>query len=310
MAKKNKERIILEDIELKPQVIGYTYQKKSNIGRVIFIFIVFALAVFYINDISAFINDLLGKNTAPSIKENAESNKPNNSNQNEVENELIYNVFSNTLEFNESGLTLNNFNISNNILTFSVTNNSDTTIDLSSKKYFVEIYSENKTLLERHKLDLGNFVSKNKVNYSFDIKNSFYYLVVEEKKVEDYPNVNLVKNENGFEVITCKKEIDEIIYNFTNNELIDIKHTISDSNVNSDSYYANYSVTQNKVTTYNNIEGISATFNGTLNGYTAIFAIDLAKTDLSKTNEKYYYGYKTLAKEVKFEMQTYGFICS
>ena len=310
MAKKNKERIILENVELKPQVIGYTYQKKSNIGRVIFIFIVFALAVFYINDISAFINDLLGKNTAPSIKENAESNKPNNSNQNEVENELIYNVFSNTLEFNESGLTLNNFNISNNILTFSVTNNSDTTIDLSSKKYFVEIYSENKTLLERHKLDLGNFVSKNKVNYSFDIKNSFYYLVVEEKKVEDYPNVNLVKNENGFEVITCKKEIDEIIYNFTNNELIDIKHTISDSNVNSDSYYANYSVTQNKVTTYNNIEGISATFNGTLNGYTAIFAIDLAKTDLSKTNEKYYYGYKTLAKEVKFEMQTYGFICS
>jgi len=309
MAKKNKERIILEDIELKPQVIGYTYQKKSNIGRVIFIFIVFALAVFYINDISAFINDLLGKNTAPSIKENAESNKPNNSNQNEVENELIYNVFSNTLEFNESGLTLNNFNISNNILTFSVTNNSDTTIDLSSKKYFVEIYSENKTLLERHKLDLGNFVSKNKVNYSFDIKNSFYYLVVEEKKVEDYPNVNLVKNENGFEVITCKKEIDEIIYNFTNNELIDIKHTISDSNVNSDSYYANYSVTQNKVTTYNNIEGISATFNGTLNGYTAIFAIDLAKTDLSKTNEKYYYGYKTLAKEVNFEMQTYGFEC-
>lgn len=310
MAKKNKERIILEDIELKPQVIGYTYQKKSNIGRVVFIFIVFALAVFYINDISAFINDLLGKNTAPSIKENAESNKPNNSNQNEVENELIYNVFSNTLEFNESGLTLNNFNISNNILTFSATNNSDTTIDLSSKKYFVEIYSENKTLLERHKLDLGNFVSKNKVNYSFDIKNSFYYLVVEEKKVEDYPNVNLVKNENGFEVITCKKEIDEIIYNFANNELIDIKHTISDSNVNSDSYYANYSVTQNKVTTYNNIEGISATFNGTLNGYTAIFAIDLAKTDLSKTNEKYYYGYKTLAKEVKFEMQTYGFICS
>ena len=80
MAKKNKERIILENVELKPQVIGYTYQKKSNIGRVIFIFIIFALAVFYINDISTFINDLLGKNTAPSIKENTESNKPNNSN--------------------------------------------------------------------------------------------------------------------------------------------------------------------------------------------------------------------------------------
>ena len=309
MAKKNKERIILENVELKPQVIGYTYQKKSNIGRVIFIFIIFALAVFYINDISTFINDLLGKNTAPSIKENTESNKPNNSNKNEEENEVVYNIFSDTLEITESGITLNSFSLSNNILTFSATNNSDTTIDLSNRKYFVEIYSENKTLLERHKLDLGNFLSKNKVNYTFDVKNNFYYLVIEEKKVEDYPNVFVAKDENGLEIITCTKGIEEIIYNFTNNELIDIKHTISDSNVNSDSYYANYSVTQNKVTTYNNIEGISATFNGTLNGYTAIFAIDLAKTDLSKTNEKYYYGYKTLAKEVNFEMQTYGFEC-
>lgn len=309
MAKKNKERIILENIELKPQVIGYTYQKKSNIGRVIVIFIVFALAVFYINDISAFINDLLGKNTAPSIKENTEVNKNNKPNNNEVQNEMIYNIFSNTLEFTENGLTLNNFNISNNILTFSVTNNSDNTIDLSNRKYFLEIYSENKTLLERYKLDLGNFVSKNKTNYSFEVKNNFYYLVVEEKKVEDYPNVVIEKNENGLETITCKKGHDEIIYNFTNNELNDIKHTISDSDISNDSYYANYSVIQNKVTSYNNMDGVSATFNGTLNGYTAIIALDLAKTDLSKINEKYYYGYKTLAKEVKFEMQTYGFEC-
>ena len=38
--KKKNEHVILENIELKPQVIGYTYQKKSNIGRVIFIFMV------------------------------------------------------------------------------------------------------------------------------------------------------------------------------------------------------------------------------------------------------------------------------
>lgn len=309
MAKKNKERIVLENAELKPQVIGYTYQKKSNVGRVIFIFIAFALAVFYINDISAFINDLIGKSTAPSIKENIESNKPNNSHQNEVENEVVYNVFSNTLEFNESGLTLNNFNISNNVLTFIVTNNCQTVVDLSARKYFVELYSENKTLLERHKLDLEKFDKGVKVNYSFDVNSDFYYLVVEEKKVEDYPNVNLLKNENGFEVITCRKGNDEIIYNFINEELIDIKHTISNSDILSDLYYTNYSIIQNKVTTYNNIEGISSTFNGTLNGYTAIIAINLAKTDLSKINEKYYYGYKTLAKEVNFEMQTYGFEC-
>ena len=46
MAKKKKNIVVLEDTELKPQVIGYTYKKKSNLGRVIFIFIVFILAVY------------------------------------------------------------------------------------------------------------------------------------------------------------------------------------------------------------------------------------------------------------------------
>ena len=83
MAKKNKEIVVLENVELKPQVIGYTYKKKSNIGRVIFIFIAFALVVYYINDISVFINDLFGKETAASIDNlagstNKEENKNNN----------------------------------------------------------------------------------------------------------------------------------------------------------------------------------------------------------------------------------------
>ena len=44
MAKK--EKVVLENIELKPQVIGKTYRKKSNLGRVIVIFIIFILVVY------------------------------------------------------------------------------------------------------------------------------------------------------------------------------------------------------------------------------------------------------------------------
>ena len=59
MAKKKNENVILENVELKPQVLGYTFQKKNNIGRVIFIFIAFILVVYYIDDISVFFNNLL-----------------------------------------------------------------------------------------------------------------------------------------------------------------------------------------------------------------------------------------------------------
>lgn len=308
MARKNKERIVLEDVELKPQVIGYTYQKKSNLGRVILIFVAFSLAVFYINDISEFINDLLGKETAPSIKENVENNKDKNPINNDI-NKITYNVFSNTLEFVESGLTLNNFNFIDNVLTFDVTNKTNKSINLKDKKLFLEFYNENKTLIERHKIDLEIFASQSKINYSFNLNNNFYFLVLEEKTINDYPVINLEKNEYGESTLTCEKLGEQLTYRFVNDELVDINHTITNNDVNNENYYANYSTFQNKVTTYNNMEGISATFTGTINGYKAIFAINLAKVNLTKLDEKYYYSYKTIPKEVKFEMESYGYIC-
>lgn len=311
MAKKNKEKIILEDIELKPQVIGYTYKKKSNIGRVIFIFIVFLLAVFYINDISVFINNLLGKNTAPSINANTSNNNNNNSNNgNNVENEVVYNIFSNSLVIQEGNVTLNNFSFLNNTLTFDITNNSEANVDLNSKKYFIETYTEDKTLLERHKVDIGSIAIDAKVSYKFDMNNSFYYIVLEEKKTEDYPVVNLSYDQNGVASITCTKGIEKIVYTFIKDELTEINHTIQENDPSANNYYVNYNSYQNKAMSYNNLDGITSSFNSSLNGYTAIFVIDLQKANLASVDEKYYYGYKTVPKIVKFEMQTYGFTCN
>lgn len=309
MAKKKKESIILENVELKPQVIGYTYQKKNNIGRVLFIFVIFALVIFYINDISIFINELLGRKTPTSINNNQELNKEEEK-DNLPENEIVYNEFSNALEIKESELTLNNFSFANNILTFDVINNTNKTINLSKKKIFLETYSNDKTLLERVKLDLGEFTSNKKMNYSFNLNNEFFYIVIEEKTVEDYLPVNLTQNENGLAFITCKNEMNEYIYTFNKNELTEIKHTVTNNNIQSEDYSRNYNLHRNKISSYKNIEGVSSTFNGDATGYTATIIIDLSKTDLSKLNDKYYYGYKTLPKEVNFEMQAYGFTCN
>lgn len=310
MAKKNKEKIILEDIELKPQVIGYTYQKKNNIGRVIFIFVIFAFAVFYINDISVFINNLLGKNTASSINANASNNKTPNNNANKEENEVIYNIFSNNLVIEENKISLNNFNFTNNKLTFDISNNSGSNVNLSNKKYFVETYTEDKTLLERYKLNIKEINNNNKISYEIELKNNFYYLVLEEKNIEDYPVVTLKYDQNGIANITCAKNREILIYKFKNEELLEIKHTIEENDTNAINYYVRYNNFQSKSMSYNNIDGVTATFNGSLNGYTAIFVLDLQKVNLANLNELYYYSYKTIPKVVKFEMQTYGFNCN
>ena len=309
MAKKNKrEKIILEDVELKPQVIGYTYKKKSNIGRVILIFIIFALAVYYINDLSLFINNLLGKETNKNIQNLTQNNNDKNNEEDNPENrEIIYNIYENYMIITNNEVTLTNFNLSNQQLSFDISNNTAKEIDLLSKKFFIETYSENKTLLERFKVDIKNLQENAKTNYKLDIKQEFYYIVFVEKTIDDYPNISL-NNENGVGLITCNKGIETITYKFNNDELVSIEHTITDNQVD-DNYYTRYSNYQKKSTSYSNIEGITSTFTGRVNGYSAVFNINLAKVSLEEVNEKYYFNYKEVPKVIKFEMETYGFQC-
>ena len=310
-AKKNKnERIILEDIDLKPQVIGYTYKKKSNIGRVIFIFVIFLLAVIYINDISVFINGILGKKTAETIGSLSGNNNESNKEKENIENEIVYNVFGNALEIKEDSFTLNNFNLNYYTLTFNVVNTLNTDINLSDKLYFIELFSENKTLLERHKLDIESIVSGGSVSYEYNVKSNFYYIVLVEKTIEDYPVLTLNADEAGNATLTCTKNTEKIVYTFLNDELTKINHTINESKSTATSYYLNYNSYQTKATKYSSLSGITAMFNSTLEGYNAAFSLDLINVNLNEIEEKYYYGYKTLSKVVNFEMETYGFTCN
>ena len=312
MAKKVKRvsNIVLENIELRPQVIGHIYQKKSNIGRVIFIFICFILVVYYINDISVFINNLLGRDTAITIGGGSSSNKPNvpnNSNNNETK-EIIYYEFKDGLTINESGLVLNNFKLSDNKLTFDANNNTNAIINLTNNKFFLELYTQNKTLLQRIKVDFNSIEANGKVSFSLDVDNPFYYVVIVEKTTNDYPSVDY-PSEAGIISFTCSKSGEQINYTFADEKLISIKHTINDSNINDANYLNRYNNYQREANTYNTLEGFTATFNGTDNGYSIIVSIDLEKTNSKNLTNKYYYNFGSEPKVVSFEMQTYGFSC-
>ncbi len=314
MAKKVKKvsNVVLENVELKPQVIGHIYQKKSNLGRVIFIFVCFILVVYYINDISVFINNLLGRNTAITIGGNSSgNNKPNNvpnGGNNSSTKEIIYYEFNNNLTISESSLVLNNFKLNNNKLTFDANNNTNALVNLTNKKYFLELYTQNKTLLERIKVDFNSIEAGSKVSFNLDVKESFYYITIVEKSVDDYPSVNY-PFESGIMSFTCSKNGEQVNYTFANEKLISLKHILNDSNINDANYLNRYNNYEREANTYNSLEGFTATFNGTDNGYTFIVSIDLEKVGTNNLNNKYYYALNTEPKVVSFEMQTYGFTC-
>ncbi len=311
MAKNKNVKVTLENVELKPQVIGYTYQKKNNLGRVLIIFISFILVIYYINDISIFFNNLLGRTTAETIREQGSEKEEENPSSEEGEKTLEeeYNLLSDSLTINEKGLVLENFKTNNNILSFDVSNKTSSSINLKDSKYFLETYSENKTLLERFKVDFNLINANSKITLNYNITEPIYYLVLSEKKVDDYPVVNL-EEVNGLEILTCTKDFTTFTYKFKNSELVNIDQTVKDENTSDTNYNSRYTSYQSKTTTYNNIDGITASFAATPTGYTAMFSIDLEKADLSNINETYYFKNKELAKVVNFEMETYGFNCN
>ena len=310
MAKKKKEKVVLENIELKPQALGYTYQKKNNVGRVIFIFIAFILVVYFIDDISLFFNSILGKETAPTIENNANNTDKNNQNEPTEEPEIEYYSYSDDLKINFNGLSIDDFKTGNNMLTFDVNNLSQEEIDVANKKIFLETYDENKTLLDRFKLDINSVANNSKITLALNITKEFNYLTIMEKSIDDYPALTLNNNENGESTIVCTKDNETITYTFKEASLIKINDKIVDNDINNANYSTNMNNYQNKVNGYKTIEGIDANFISSLTGYTADINIDLAKTDLNKVNEKYYYAYHETAKVINYEMPTYGFTCN
>lgn len=307
-----RKKVTLENVELKPQVIGYSYKKKSNFGRVFLIFVVLILTVYYINDISVFINNLLGKQTSDTINELANQNNNNNKRPNKPEvkpEEVVYYEIKDSTSIEEVGLVLNGFSLSNNKLNFTVNNDTQNSIDVQAKKLFLEVYSEDKTLLQRIKLDLGVVNAQAKVSLSYDVDSKTKLFAIKEKTINDYPNVELTVDDKGASSLTCTKGNDSIQYVFNNNELITVNHTVTNNSTSSSDYNDNLTAWRQKTTTYNNLTGINASFEESTSGYTAVINVDLRSANMSLINEKYYFLNKEIPKVVKFEMEAYGFVC-
>ncbi len=171
--------ISLEGKELEPKVIGYSYRKKSNFGRVIIIFAIFIVAVYYINDITVYLNKLFGKESSQTIKQIIDDERkiPDRN----IEEEIQYYTLSDNLEIVMGDLLFNGFKYSDKSLSFVITSDSSTNVDYSNKVFYLGTYDGEKKAVDSIRIDLSGLSSSNSSTVKYNLTSDFSYLSIIDK---------------------------------------------------------------------------------------------------------------------------------
>ncbi len=314
MAKrKTKEPIVIDKTPLKATSLG-NLETKEN-GPLVAILWVGLLVVCIIS--LPYIADFVQNYQNNKIIDTP-TKKPNHTSDNNTQGEItkdqtIYN-FEKDLVITENKFNLSDFSVSNNVLTFKITNVGGDVDYFKKHNYFVELFNDDKTLLQRIKFD-GITINKSRtITLNVDA-GSFTKISFIEKDVKDYPNV-VLKTVNETPTLTCQNKDLKVIYTFStdeDNKLKTIETNYSYASTNKD-YEQMLSRYETYATSYNSLGGVKATLIPINTGFTFKVNIDLATIPeasyTSTFTDKYYYSLDTEAKIVAFELKTSGFTCN
>lgn len=318
MGKRNKkEQIVINNEELQSTTLGYLEDEKRGPFGLIFLFLIFIVFAFFLPEITNYVNKLMGKNTTGIIEPTVDPTKKDDKDNNEEEAKM-YDI-TDSLTFDYTNIKFSEFKKyeDNNkyYISFRLDNNSDKMIDLSKSKYFIETYSEDKTLLERH---IFNYTKLNTKSYtteiielSYDEYNKTNKIIISYKTLEDYPEVSLNIDTNSEYVLSCSNSKNKLIYTFNkDSKLVRINDTVNYANDNS-SDYANALINyRNQVANFNNVDGISSSLVEITTGFTVTTDVNVKTVNLNSVNNSNYYGTDAVIKEVKFEMESRGYSCN
>lgn len=318
MGKRNKkEQIVINNEELQATTLGYLEDEKKGPFGLIFLFLIFIVFAFFLPEITNYVNKLMGKNTTGIIEPTVDPTKKDDKDNNEEEAKM-YDI-TDSLTFDYTSIKFSEFKKyeDNNkyYISFRLDNNSDKMIDLSKSKYFIETYSEDKTLLERH---IFNYTKLNTKSYTteiieltYDEYNKANKIIISYKTLEDYPEVSLNIDTNSEYVLSCSNSKNKLIYTFNkDSKLVRINDTVNYANDNS-SNYANALINyRNQVANFNNIDGISSSLVEITTGFTVTTDVNVKTVNLNSVNNSNYYGIDAIPKEVKFEMESIGYSCN
>lgn len=316
MRKKKKEEIpvTLSNQELIPSVIGVIDDKeKSNLPFLIIFFLLIGFII-ALPTITAYLSGEQEINVNPN-NTGGNTEKP----EEPAGNELNFYTFSDDVSVSVSGISFQDFELSEGKIAFSITNNSEAKNYLAQHLLYLELYDSDKMLLQRIKLPTDNLSKGVTENYTFELsvsKSNITQFTLGEKTIEDYPTVNLKKENDGTYSLTCTKEEEKLVYEFDKDQKLNMITDVVNYST-SNSLYQEKLVDYRQMTSkYNAIDGVTSNLVEAGQGFTVTTIIDLQKVDFSNRsvkntlNNKAYYGKDTEGKVVYFELSAMNYKCS
>ena len=305
-----KKQIVISEEELVPTTLAVVQdKKKANVFGMIWIFIIFIIfiaGVIYLPEISAYINSYLNPDVVV-------PNTPSKDNKKEDDTQDDTSVkeytITNELEIAEESFKISSFNIENNTIKFKITNLTSEVLELKDEHYFINLYSDNKKLLQR--IYLQDIISpSSEADATYDLSDSSASIISLVKiSEEEYPSHIVTVPEEGVATLTCTKKYEKVEYLLNNNKVYvtNLIYEVNTTDANFNNLYNNYQALQ---TTYNNIEGVSSniTLENGLLSFKTIINLSSVKSDT--LNLKTIYPFGTDAKVIYFEMTASGYTCS
>ena len=305
-----KKQIVISEEELVPTTLAVVQdKKKANVFGMIWIFIIFIIfiaGVIYLPEISAYINSYLNPDV---VVPNTPSKDNKKEDDTKDETSVKEYKIANDLEITEESFKISNFNIENNTIKFKITNLTSEVLELKDAHYFVNLYSDNKKLLQR--IYLQDIISpSSEADATYDLSDSSASIISLVKiSEEEYPSHIVTVPEEGVATLTCTKNYEKVEYLLNNNKVYvtNLIYEVNTTDANFNNLYNNYQALQ---TTYNNIEGVSSniTLENGLLSFKTIINLSSVKSDA--LNLKTIYPFGTDAKVIYFEMTASGYTCS
>ena len=271
---------------------------KSNISLIIFFALILVFIFFMPNIIKLFDKDPV------TISPNEESKKTHV--YTPVEENQIYS-FTNDLSITYDGVTIKNFDVTDGF-GFELINNKNTSLT-TDDHYFLELYDNDETLLERLYLYIDKTVTPNaKKSFKFSAIN-FNKIKLVKKAYSDYPFVSVTKNNQDEYALTCTGN-DTYTYIFDENmKLTQINYSYSEAKTDGFDYMNHAISYKNKAIELDTINGIDATYQEGLNNFNFLAIYYLSSiTDQHIYNNKIY-PLNTESKVIGFEMNSQEYIC-
>lgn len=308
MAKK--KQIVINEEELTPTTLAVVEDKKKvSILGIFWLFLIFAIfivGVIYLPEISQYINNYFNPDV---VTPDTPSDNKNNTTDDDNKTTIKEYVISDKPEIIFEKFKINNIVVYENNISFDIINTSNEILELANYNYFINLYDQNKKLLQRLMLR-DEVVSPNetlKVTFSLTDSNAYSLTILSISK-DNYPAYVATADENNMATLTCTKDYEKVDYLLNNNKVyaISLLYEVGVDDANFNTLYGTYQAMQ---VSYNSIEGVSSsieTINNVLNFRTII---NLNTIGDEKINLKTFYPKDTDAKVMNFELTSMGYTC-